>query len=124
MAEKPAVNPIVDPGLDGAGLLTFDNLAVRDRFAGPPTSYAAAWFVFDNTTGTSRPLGETTSTGTSLAMQAPTGLPAAPGTIVKVALSAQSAAFATWAQPIHVYFRRAPSGWTLVGLERMPKDSQ
>ena len=53
-------------------------------------------------------------------MQAPAQLRATPGAFVKVEVSATSAEHPTWAQPVHVYFRRQADGWTLVGFERMP----
>ena len=117
-AYLPAINPIVDPRLDAAGALTFDNAAVRAGFAEAPTKYRAVWSRFDNAAGTSQKIAETESTTTS--MTAPRDLPAAPGTFIQVDLSAESAANASWREPVHVYFRRAASGWTLVGLERLP----
>jgi len=112
------INPIVDPTLDGAGVLAFGNAAVQYGFAAAPASYTAAWSVFDNKAGTSSRVAETTSREPRL--QAPAGLPAAPGSFVKVALSAQSPEHPSWAQPIDVYFKRGATGWTLVGLERLP----
>jgi hypothetical protein len=113
------INPIVDPALDGSGVLSFGNAAVQYRFAEPPASYMAAWSRFDNATGTSTPFGETTSKESRV--QAPAGLPTAVGSFVKVALSAQSAAHPSWGQPVDAYFKRTESGWRLVGLERMPE---
>ena len=113
-----AVNPIVDPTLDGAGVLKFGNAAVQYRFAEPPTSYTADWYSFDNATGESRSIGQTTSTLPE--MRAPSGLPSSSGAFVKVSLSAQSSTNKAWTQPIHAYFRRIESGWKLVGFDRMP----
>jgi hypothetical protein len=113
-----AINPIVDPRLDGNGQLTFDNAAVRARFAEAPTKYQAVWSRFDNAAGTSQRIAETESATTS--MTAPRELPTAAGSYIQVDISAESAANASWREPVHVYFRRAASGWTLVGLERMP----
>jgi len=117
-AYLPAINPIVDPRLDAGGALTFDNAAVRAGFAEAPTRYRAVWSRFDNAAGTSQKIAETESNSTS--MTAPKDLPAAPGSFIQVDLSAESAANASWREPVHVYFRRAASGWTLVGLERLP----
>ena len=69
----PAVNPIVSPRMDGQGVLTFDNAAISADVAKRPDSYRAAWFAFDNATGDTRPLGETSSTTTIVG--APAGLP-------------------------------------------------
>jgi hypothetical protein len=113
------INPIVDPALDASGVLTFGNAAVQYRFAEPPASYMAAWSRFDNATGTSTPIAETT--GKEGRIQAPAGLPTAAGSFVKVALTAQSAAHPSWARPVDAYFKRTESGWKLVGLERSPE---
>jgi hypothetical protein len=40
-AYLPAINPVVDPRLDQAGVLTFGNAAVDARFAAAPTRYHA-----------------------------------------------------------------------------------
>ena len=112
------LNPIVDPALDPSGALSFGNAAVDHRFAEPPASYAARWSAFDNATGESRAIGETK--GERSPLQAPAGLPAAPGGYIQVELSADHPNFASWKQPVRVFFRREAAGWKLVGLERMP----
>ncbi len=112
------INPIVAPSLDAAGALTFGNAAVQYHFADAPSSYKAAWYRFDNATGESSRIGETENR--ELRMQAPAGLPSAPGQYVKVELSAVDAKQASWATPIQVYFRKVDAGWRLVGLERLP----
>ena len=96
-------NPIVDPVLDETGVLKFGNAAVQYGFEQPPGLYNAAWFAFDNTTGVSKPLGESKGAGTGV--RPPGALPTAPGTFVKVVLSAEGATRKTSAQPIHAYFR-------------------
>jgi len=112
-----SVNPVVDPALSASGLLTFGNAAVERGLAKPPDSYLAVWSAFDNATGSSNPIGQTAG---SDRIEAPSGLPGAPGSYVKVALSAVSPSSPAWAQPIDVYFRRIATGWMLVGLERLP----
>ena len=112
-----AVNPIVDPRLDGAGMLTFDNAAVNAHFAEAPAEYGAAWSRFDNATGAAQPIAETRSATTTMA--GPSGLPAATGSFVEIDISADSAGHASWRQPIRTFFRRDAAGWTLVGLERL-----
>jgi hypothetical protein len=117
-AYLPKINPIVDPVLDQSGTLRFGNAAVQYKVADPPESYEAAWATFDNATGESRPIAETS--GREPVLQAPSGIPTAAGAFLKVSLSARSAAHPSWATPVDVYFRRAATGWTLVGLERLP----
>jgi hypothetical protein len=113
-----AVNPIVDPALDANGRLTFGNAAVAANVAPAPTAYRASWAQFDNTTGQSRPIAETQSETTTI--QAPNGLPPAPGSFIEVNISAESQQHPGWRQPIRTHFRRDTTGWKLVGLERMP----
>ena len=116
----PAVNPIVAPKLEN-NRLTFENAAVAAHVAKAPASYRAAWFQFDNATGNTRPLSETTSTTTTI--EAPAGLPTASDTFIAVDVSADSKEHAAWRKPIRMYFRRSGSAWQLVGLERMPDAS-
>jgi hypothetical protein len=111
------INPVIDPALDATGVLTFDNAAARRGFAPEPEGYAAVWYRFDNATGASTQIAETSSQGES--MPGPPGLPNSRGAFVRVALSALSQAHPSWGTPVDLYFRRTDSGWTLVGLERM-----
>ena len=94
-----------------------DNAAVTARAAQDAASYRIEWAQFDNTAGSTTPLGETTATR-SQGAQAPTSLPAAAGSFVRVSITAVSPAYTSWAAPIHAYFRRDANGWTFVGLER------
>src|SRR5205823_1185862 len=96
---------------------TFENAAVAAHVANAPASYRASWFQFDNTTGETRALSETTATSTSI--DAPRELPP-DGSFLLVEMSADSKEHPAWSRPIRTYFRRGASGWTLVGLERMP----
>lgn len=112
-----AVNPLVNFALTPAGSLSFENAAVTARAAEDVASYRVAWSQFDNTTGSATPLGETT-VARGQGGQAPGSLPAAPGSFIRVSVSAVSPVHASWAAPIHAYFRRSAEGWTLVGLER------
>jgi len=115
-----AVNPIVDPNLDEAGRLTFENAAVAAGFAEAPSAYRAMWFRFDNATGGTRPIAETRSTTTS--MRAPGGLEhAGAGTFIAIDIAVDSAAQPSWQQPVRIVFRRTGDNWKLVGLERLPE---
>jgi hypothetical protein len=114
-----AVNPIVAPRLDANGRLTFNNAAAAAGIAEGATTYRASWFLFDNTTGDTRPLSETRSDTT--AIDAPRGLPSSRGGYIAVDVSVDSQAHQTWQRPVRAYFRRGADGWTLVGLERLPE---
>ena len=112
------LTPVVEPALDAAGTLRFGNAAVDHEFASAPAAYAAKWFTFDNATGESTPIGDTSGAGTTL--QAPAGLPTAASSYIRVEIAATHADYPHWKQPVQTYFRRDGSGWKLVGLERMP----
>jgi hypothetical protein len=112
-----AVNPIVSPRLEG-NQLRFDNAAVAADVAKAPRSYLASWMQFDNATGETRRIADTTSATTTI--ETPSGLPTESDSFVAVDISADAAAYPTWNRPIRTYFRRNASGWTLVGLERLP----
>jgi hypothetical protein len=114
-----AVNPIVDPRLDRDGSLSLENAAVAAGVANGPASYRASWLLFDNATGVTKPIAETTSGTTTL--KAPSGLPTTPGSFVAVDIAVDSAAYPAWKQPVRTYFRRSGEGWKLVGLERLPE---
>jgi hypothetical protein len=116
-AYLPAVNPIVTPRLED-NRLSFENAAVAADVAKAPDGYRASWFQFDNATGESQPIAESTSTSTTL--EAPNGLPSASGSHIMVEISADTKDYPTWRRPIRTYFRREADGWKLVGLERLP----
>ena len=53
-------------------------------------------------------------------MQAPAGVPTAPGSFVAIEIAADDSAHPTWKTPIRTHFRREGAMWKLVGLERLP----
>lgn len=113
------VNPVVDVALDASGTLRFGNAAVDRGFAKAPASYEVAWFTFDNATGATAPIGgPLASTGTEA--RAPSGLPGAAGSFVRVDIKAVNPPHPSWARPVQAYFQRAEAGWKLVGFERLP----
>ena len=116
-AYLPVVNPIVEPRLEG-NHLSFENAAVAADVAKAPALYRASWSLFDNATGESQPLSETTSATTTI--DAPRGLPTTVDSFIMVEISADSAEHEAWRRPVRTYFRLAGDGWKLVGLERMP----
>jgi hypothetical protein len=113
-----AVNPIADPVLDCAGTLTFQNVAVDNDVARAPREYRARWFVFDNATGESTLIGETSSRSTTI--DAPAGLPGRAGVYIKVQLRSDGAPHPSWEKPVDAFFRMAGGEWRLIGFERMP----
>lgn len=114
------VNPLVKFSLDAAGALSFENPAVRARFADAPKGgYQATWARFDNSTSATQPIGSPT-TGREERLPAPGDLPQSDGVYLKVSVSAVEPPHASWATPVDVYFRRAGDAWHLVGVERLP----
>jgi len=117
-AYLPAINPVINPRLDEAGVLTFENAAVSAGFAKPPTQYQAVWSRFDNTTGATTRVGETQSTGAS--MPAPGEVKGIANGFIQIDVSAESADHPSWGRPLRTHFRRTSAGWKLVGLQRLP----
>jgi len=113
-----AVNPIADPVLSRDGLLTFQNAAVDADVARAPESYVATWFAFENHTGKTTLVGETSSRSTTVAV--PANLPNAAGTYVKVQLRGSGAPNAAWEKPVDAYFRMIGGEWRLIGFDRLP----
>jgi hypothetical protein len=109
----------VDVALDASGMLTFGNAAVRHGFASVPAAYRASWYAFDNATGESRQLGQTSSPGEER-LAAPVEMTVSPGAYFRVELSADHNDHPRWKEPVHAYFRRDAAGWKLVGFERTP----
>jgi hypothetical protein len=117
-AYLPAINPVVNPRLGAGDVLTFENAAVAAGFAEPPSAYRAAWSRFDNATGATTPISETRSSTTTL--PAPRDLPGALNSFIEVDIRAEASDHPSWQEPIRTHFRREPSGWKMVGLERLP----
>jgi hypothetical protein len=109
------VNPVVNLRLDAKGL-TFENAAVVGGVAKGPVAYRASWSLFDNTTGATKPLSDTTSATTTIA--APSDLPSSG--FVAVDIAADSDTYPAWKQPVRAYFRQDGGSWKLVGFERLP----
>jgi len=109
----PKVNPLVDVAI-ADGRLSFRNLAVETAVADRAPGYRALWYTFDNVAD------KATLVATTEETQSPLPMPALPATdYIKVDISAIGGP-EPWTRPISVYFRRDSSGWTLVGLERLP----
>ena len=115
-----AINPVVNFALDSTDTLSFQNAAVEAHVANEPASgYTVRWFSFDNATGSTTAIGSPTATN-DRRVKAPGSLPSGSGAIVKVQIAATDPGHAPWAAPVDAYFRRGASGWTLIGVERMP----
>ena len=111
------INPIVRPALDDRCTMTFSNAAVDAGVASPPSQYRARWFSFDNATGETAPVGETTASVPRLA--APETLRKTAGMFVQVDITVEGGP-AAWAKPVSVWFKKAGEGWSWVGLTRRP----
>jgi hypothetical protein len=66
-----AINPIVDPRLDSGGMLTFANAAAGMAADAADVRYEAVWSRFDNATGETTRIGDTTATSTTMAPPGP-----------------------------------------------------
>ena len=113
------INPLVDFSLSASGELTFANAAEQAGVATPPSGYRLQWARFDNLTGLATDAGSEIAVGEPRA-QAPAALtvPRANADFIQVRVAAIHPHFPSWATPVTVYFRRAGSGWELVGLTR------
>ena len=113
----PAVNPLVDFALSAGGELTFENAAVAAGVATAAAEYRVRWARFDNVSGTAGDSAETTST---------TPRAAAPARVldgaqfIQADISAVHPQFSAWKTPVVVHFRRETTGWSLVGVRRLP----
>lgn len=112
------INPVVDPALSNDGQLSLGNAAVQYGLAPAPSSYTVTWHRFDNATGSVERIGETTGSADRVAP--PASLPATAGSFVRADIAALGGAHPSWAAPVHAYFKRTGSGWTLVGFDRLP----
>jgi hypothetical protein len=115
-----AVNPVTDFQMDASGTLTFENAAVEHDVAKVPDHYRVIFNRFDNATGESTPFGEPVNSHEPR-LRAPRGMPSAPGSFVMARIAAIAPEHPSWAVPVDAYFRRSSKGWTLVGVDRLPR---
>jgi hypothetical protein len=118
------VNPLVDFALGPTGELTFANAAEQAGVAATTAdSYRVQWATFDNATGIASDVGgEITAAGPRT--QAPAPLLASTAEYLEVRVAAVHPRFPVWAKPVTVRFRRDRGGWKLVGVLRLPDQSQ
>ena len=118
------VNPLVDFALGPTGELTFANAAEQAGVAATTAdSYRVQWATFDNATGIASDVGGEISAADPRT-QAPASLLASTAEYVEVRVAAVHPRFPVWAKPVTVRFRRDRGGWKLVGVLRLPDQSQ
>jgi hypothetical protein len=113
-----AINPLVNFELSLEGQLSFDNAAVDAGVARAPAGgYRLSWARFDNAAATATPIGESAvQSGDRIPPPGP--LPHAPGSFLRIRVSAIDPPYETWNTPVTAYFRLRSQAWRLVGLER------
>jgi hypothetical protein len=109
------VCPVVDATLSADGSLRFANAAVDAGAATAPAAYTLQWFTFDNTANEARDVGEVMRVQDTSA-QAPAAVSSAE--FAGVRISSDHPEHKAWSSPVSFTFRRAGTGWTLVGVER------
>lgn len=114
-----ATNPIVEPALDAGGELTFANASQRAGVGNAAERYAIQWSRFDNAAAVHSNVGGE-QTVTAPRAQAPAALLAGGHEYIAATVRTLHRDFPDWSQPVLLYFRRAGTGWSLVGLERTP----
>ena len=112
-------NPIVNPTLSAAGVLTFENASQLAEVGGAAERYTIQWMQLDNATGTLKDVGAE-QTATKPSAEAPEALLSAKPEYVAARVRAFHPDYPAWSHPVMLYFRRSGEGWTLVGLERNP----
>ncbi len=111
-----SVNPIVEPRLSAEGVLAFENAALAARAVSGPQDYLMTWSRFDNATGS--------PAGASVEMRVTEPQASAPKQVldgaefVSVAIQTVHADYPQWRLPVVFTFRRVPTGWQAVGIER------
>ncbi|MEO7274058.1 MAG: hypothetical protein ABIX28_19415 [Vicinamibacterales bacterium] len=108
-------NPLVDPVLDASGQLTVVNAAERAGVGPAAQGYTVEWAAFDNASGAHQ--SATTDRATGPTLRAPAALLAAGHGFLSAKVGAIHPDHPAWATPVTFFFRRAASGWTLVGVE-------
>ena len=112
-------NPVVNPSLSSAGVLTFENAAEDAGVSSRAEKYTIEWSRFDNNADTHTAVGSEQTT-TERKAQAPADLLSNSPEYVAARVRAFHPEHPAWSHPLMLYFRRAGDGWTLVGLERNP----
>jgi hypothetical protein len=96
--------------------LVFENAAARLVSPGS-TSFGASWYLFDNASGESTPIGQSLSLA-SPHLEAPVALPDAENAFVRVDIRFLNNSYPNWERPVQLYFHRTAGTWKPVGLYR------
>jgi hypothetical protein len=118
-----AVNPIVDPSVTDAGIMTFRNAVTDAGLTTEPSEYWVSWATYDNTTGAATPVGHAEGCAEA---QCPLPANVTPETqYLRAEIRTVNSAYPAWSTPVHVFLRRDDDHrWSAVGLERLLEDSQ
>jgi hypothetical protein len=113
------VNPLVDFKLSEEGELAFTNAAEYARISTAADAYRVQWAAFDNVGNSARAIGDPATVRTPRAT-APTEVMAAARVsgFLEARVATIHPGHPIWATPATAHFRRAKSGWELVGLVR------
>jgi hypothetical protein len=113
-----AVLPIVDPHIAPDRVLRFANAAVDAGITSPPDGYGVAWFRFDNIGRIHRWVGYSRASADGVAAVPADRLEGSQ--YIGVDIRASHREHAQWRNPVRIYFRAQPNGWTTVGIDRRP----
>jgi hypothetical protein len=116
------VNPVVQPSVTDAGVMSFRNAATDAGVATEPAEYEVNWAIYDNTTGVTTSIGHAERCARR-ECALPTDVTA--GTqYLRAEIRTIHPAYPAWRTPVRVFFRRDhDNSWTAVGLERLPEDA-
>ncbi|MBI3697692.1 MAG: hypothetical protein HY238_23030 [Acidobacteria bacterium] len=104
--------------VDDAGLVHFEDLAVRYGFAKTPPGYEASWYLYDNQNNRRTPLGEAARDVLS-PLTVPEQVRNGPeGAYFGFELRSRSEGTPQQPKAVHSYFRRKQGRLELVGVER------
>jgi hypothetical protein len=110
-----AINPVVDPKVDGQ-VLRFDNIAERSGVAESDSAYQVMWFTYDNESGAR------TQVGTPAVCPRPRwrfhSTRWERRDYAGVEIRTLNTNHALWARPVRFYLRRGSYGWLPVGVDR------
>ncbi len=109
------LNPIAKPAIEASGILQFKNLVATNRVVNPTEKYQVTWFLFDNSSGQSTWVGETSNSSGEMAP--PVALPNDLDSIVRIDICQVVQQMPCWERPLTVFFRLTQKGWKLIGLE-------